>query len=149
MARLTRHISKRLRSATAAITLTILSSSHAIGAQAESNTVIDKFDMTALCSLVDKKTPVALKYYYDGEAAPQRIVHPYAVGYTPSKNVLLFGLQVGGYSKSAASNNAKGWRSFRTDKIKTLVALESTYTAVAADYPKSAVIVRYACKAAE
>jgi predicted DNA-binding transcriptional regulator YafY len=103
-------------------------------------------DVTSLCQLVEQMRIVSLKYHYDPDAAPARELHPYAVGFTPSRNTLLFGLQVDGYSKSAESNSAKGWRSFRTDKIKSVVALDSTFTAVRPELPGRKIISAYACR---
>jgi hypothetical protein len=108
--------------------------------------VIEKLDVASLCDLVESMTAVALKYRDDPTSAPTRVFHPYAVGFTPSNNILLFGHQVDGYSKSAKSDNAVGWRSFRVDKIASLARFDQVFRPVRPDYPSRKIIARYACK---
>jgi hypothetical protein len=73
-----------------------------------------------LCALVGKTQTITFRYVYDPPTAEPRQLEPYAVGYTQRRNVLLFGRQVNGYSKSAeaGSGDLPGWRSFRVDKIR-------------------------------
>ena len=115
-------------------------------ANAQSRAPTSKLDVDSLCDLVEKLRVVELKYELDPESSPVRKLHPYAVGYTPSQNILLFGFQFSGYSQSAKSDSAKGWRNFRTDKIRTLVALDSTFTPVRPQLPNLKIIAEYACK---
>jgi predicted DNA-binding transcriptional regulator YafY len=103
-------------------------------------------DVASLCKLVEQMTVVSLKYGQDPSTAPVREIHPYAVGFTPSRNVLLFGLQVDGYSQSAQSDSAKGWRSFRTDKISSLVVRDSKFAPVQPQLPDRKIISEFACK---
>jgi hypothetical protein len=76
-------------------------------------------DAASLCALVGKMQVIAFRYGYDPVTAELRELEPYAVGYTLQRNVLLFGRQVKGYSKSTASaaDALPGWRNFRIDKI--------------------------------
>jgi hypothetical protein len=109
-----------------------------------------KADTASLCALVGKHQVIALKYGYDPDTAEPREIEPYAVGYTRKGNILLFGRQVKGYSKSAESGAGElpGWRNFRVDKIKTRMvnALTSTFEPIrpASDDHRS--ISEFACR---
>jgi hypothetical protein len=109
-----------------------------------------KAEAASLCALVGKMQVIAFRYGYDPVTAEPRELEPYAVGYTRQRNVLLFGRQVKGYSKSAA-NDAEalpGWRNFRIDKIaKGMVdARVSTFDPVRPDPGEHRYISEFVCK---
>ncbi|HLK81515.1 MAG TPA: hypothetical protein VKT99_08480 [Xanthobacteraceae bacterium] len=93
---------------------------------------------------------IAFKYGYDPAAAEPRELEPYGVGYTQKRNVLLFGRQVKGYSKSAdgGAPELPGWRNFRIDKIRsrTVNALVSTFDAVRPEPEEYRYISEFICK---
>jgi hypothetical protein len=128
------------------VILLVSTALHARPAKTESGRIIARNDVTSLCESVEKMKVVALKYYYDPDTAPERKLHPYAVGYTPSQNIIFFGLQVDGYSKSGGSDSTKGWRNFRADRINRLTAFDTTFVPVQPEFPTKKVIVAYVCK---
>jgi hypothetical protein len=109
-----------------------------------------KADTASLCALVGKMQVIAFKYVYDPAAAELRELEPYGVGYTQKRNVLLFGRQVKGYSKSVESGaeGVPGWRNFRIDKIKlrTVNAMVSTFDAVRPEPDEYRYISEFICK---
>jgi hypothetical protein len=110
-----------------------------------------KADAAALCALVGKMQVVAFRYGYDPVTADLRELEPYAVGYTKQRNVLLFGRQVKGHSKSAAASGAEalpGWRNFRIDKIEKgmINARISTFVPVRPDPAEHRYISEFVCK---
>ena len=109
-----------------------------------------KADTASLCAMVGKMQVIAFRYGYDPVTARRRELEPYAVGYTQQRNVLLFGRQVAGYSRSAASGGDKlpGWRNFRIDKIgKGLVnARVSTFEPVRPSPREYRQITEFVCK---
>jgi hypothetical protein len=110
-----------------------------------------KVDAAALCALVGKMQVIAFRYGYDPVTAELRELEPYAVGYTRQRNVLLFGRQVKGYSKSTAASGAEalpGWRNFRIDKIdKGMInARVSTFDPVRPDPAEHRYISEFVCK---
>jgi hypothetical protein len=108
-----------------------------------------KADAVSLCALVGKRQVVAFRYGYDPAAGELRELEPYAVGYTRQRNVLLFGRQVKGYSKSANDAAAlPGWRNFRLDKIEKGVvnARVSTFAPVRPDPAEHRYISEFVCK---
>lgn len=108
-----------------------------------------KADAASLCALVGKLQVIAFRYGYDPAAAELRELEPYAVGYTRQRNVLLFGRQVKGYSKSASDPTAlPGWRNFRIDKIeKGMVnARVSTFAPVRPEPAEHRYISEFVCK---
>ncbi len=107
-----------------------------------------KADIQTLCALIGKKQVIALRYHYDpSDASPQEL-HPYAVGYTRKRDVLLFGLQIDGYSKSAKSgtNKLPGWRNFRLDRIKSVDAVNTTFNPVQPNTADYRAISEFACR---
>jgi hypothetical protein len=116
----------------------------------QSQSIAIKADAASLCALVGKMQVIAFKYSYDPAMAEPRELEPYAVGYTSKRNVLLFGRQVKGYSKSAESGaeDLPGWRNFRIDKIKTRMvnALVSTFDPVRPDPNEHRYISEFVCK---
>jgi len=109
-----------------------------------------KADAASLCALVGKMQVVTLRYGYDPVTAEPREIEPYAVGYTRSRDILLFGRQVKGYSKSAESGAEElpGWRNFRIDKIKMQMvnALVLTFDPVRPDPNEHRYISEFVCK---
>jgi hypothetical protein len=109
-----------------------------------------KADTASLCALVGKMQVIAFKYNYDPASAEPRELEPYGLGYTQKRNVLLFGRQVKGYSKSGDSGaeGLPGWRNFRIDKIKlrTVNALVSTFDAVLPEPDEYRYISEFICK---
>jgi hypothetical protein len=104
-----------------------------------------KAEAASLCALVGKMQVISFRY-----AAEARELEPYAVGYSRQRNVLLFGRQVKGYSKSGA-NGAEalpGWRNFRIDKIaKGIInARVSTFDPVRPDPGEHRYISEFVCK---
>src|SRR5258708_35260110 len=116
----------------------------------QSQSIAVKADAASLCALVGKMQVIALKYSYDPAAAEPRELEPYAVGYTQKRNLLLFGRQVKGDSKSAESGveDLPGWRNFRIDKIKMRMvnALVSTFDPVRPDPDEHRYISEFVCK---
>jgi hypothetical protein len=109
-----------------------------------------KAEAASLCALVGKMQVIAFSYGYDPVSAEPRELEPYAVGYSRQRNVLLFGRQVKGYSKSA-TNSAEalpGWRNFRIDKIARGVvnARVSTFDPVRPDPGEHRYISEFVCK---
>jgi hypothetical protein len=100
------------------IVLPTTSQSQALDAQ--SLGLVLKADAASLCAMVGKMQVIAFRYGYDPVTARRREVEPYAVGYAGQRHILLFGRQLNGYSKSAASgaDELPGWRNFRIDKIE-------------------------------
>jgi len=115
---------------------------------ATAQTITVKNDPTSLCEIVARRQVMAVTYNYDPADAQVRIVHPYAVGYSRRGNVLLFGRQVDGYSKSAAmgSDEIPGWRNFRTDKIKSMAARTDLFEPIPAPPIEYRAIENFACK---
>jgi hypothetical protein len=110
-----------------------------------------KADPASLCAMVGKMQVIAFRYGYDPITAEPRELEPYAVGYTRQRNVLLFGRQLKGYSKSAAATGAEtlpGWRNFRIDKIdKGMVnAQVSTFDPVRPSPAEHRYISEFVCK---
>lgn len=109
-----------------------------------------KADAASLCALVGKMQVIAFRYGYDPVTAEPRELEPYAVGYTRQRNVLLFGRQVKGYSKSAASvaEALPGWRNFRLDKIDggMVNARVATFDPVRPDPAEHRYISEFVCK---
>ena len=109
-----------------------------------------KADATSLCALVGKMQVIAFRYNYDPAIAEPRELELYGVGYTQKRNVLLFGRQVKGYSKSAddGAEGLPGWRNFRIDKIKsrTVNALVSTFDAIRPAPDEYRYISEFICK---
>jgi hypothetical protein len=109
-----------------------------------------KADAASLCALVGKMQVIAFKYNYDPATAEPRQLEPYGVGYTQKHNVLLFGRQVRGYSKSAENGVGElpSWRNFRIDKIKlrTVNALVSTFDVVRPEPGDYHYILEFICK---
>jgi hypothetical protein len=107
-------------------------------------------DTTSLCALVGKRQVIAFRYNYDPATAEQRELELYGVGYTQKRNLLLFGRQVKGYSKSGDSGaeGLPGWRNFRIDKIKlrTVNALVSTFDAIRPEPDEYRYISEFICK---
>jgi len=116
----------------------------------QSQNIAIKADAASLCALVGKMQVIAFKYSYDPAAAEPRELEPYAVGYTRQRNVLLFGRQVKGYSKSAESGveDLPSWRNFRIDKIKMRMvnARVSTFDPVRPDPDEHRYISEFVCK---
>ncbi len=116
----------------------------------QSQSIAVKADAVSLCALVGKMQVIALRYSYDPATAAPRELEPYAVGYTQKRNLLLFGRQVKGYSKSAESGveDLPGWRNFRVDKIKTRMvnALVATFDSVRPDPNEHRYISEFLCK---
>jgi hypothetical protein len=109
-----------------------------------------KAEAASLCALVGKMQVISFRYGYDPVTAELRELEPYAVGYSRQRNVLLFGRQVKGYSKSAV-NGAEalpGWRNFRIDKIaKGIInARVSTFDPVRPDPGEHRYISEFVCK---
>jgi hypothetical protein len=109
-----------------------------------------KADTASLCALVGKMQVIAFRYGYDPVAAELRELQPYAVGYTRQHKVLLFGRQVKGYSKAAASGaeSLPGWRNFRLDRIDggMVNARVSTFEPVRPDPAEHRYITEFVCK---
>ena len=109
-----------------------------------------KADAAILCALVGKMQVVTLRYGYDPATAEPRELEPYAVGFTRRRNVLLFGRQVTGYSKSVerGAEDLPGWRNFRIDKIKMRMvnASSSTFDPVRPDPREHGAIQEFLCK---
>jgi hypothetical protein len=111
-----------------------------------------KADTASLCALVGKLQVIAFRYGYDPVTAEPRELEPYAVGYTRQRNVLLFGRQVKGYSKSSAAGAEAvplpGWRNFRIDKIDKGVvnARISTFDPVRPSPDEHRYISEFVCK---
>lgn len=105
-------------------------------------------DPASLCKAVAQKRVITVTYYYDPPNAQVRVVHPYAVGYTRARKILLFGRQVKGYSKSAQSDPDKipGWRNFRTDRIKFVAAREDSFVPIPAPSDEYGAIRNIICK---
>jgi hypothetical protein len=147
MATMESTISTRRRTLTCAIICVAFA---AIPTASNSQISTTKADVRSLCDLVSKMQVIGLRYYYDPITAEPRELYPYAVGYTRSGNVLLFGRQVKGYSKSAESGEAvlPSWRNFRVDKIKMkeVMALNSTFEPVRPNADEYREIVEFACK---
>jgi hypothetical protein len=123
------------------------------GAQApnpQPQSIAIKADTTSLCALVGKMQVIAFRYNYDPATADPRELELYGVGYTQKRNVLVFGRQVKGYSKSADSGaeGLPGWRNFRIDKIKlrTVNALVSTFDAIRPEPDEYRYISEFICK---
>ena len=118
--------------------------------ESQSQVLAVKADAASLCALVGKMRVVALRYGYDPATAEPREFEPYAVGYTKARNILVFGRQVKGYSRSAQSGADKlpGWRNFRVDKIKMRVvnALGSTFDPVPPDPNEYRYMSEFVCK---
>jgi len=116
----------------------------------QSQSIAVKADAASLCALVGKMQVIALRYSYDPATAEPRELEPYAVGYTRKRDILLFGRQVKGYSKSAESGveELPGWRNFRVDKIKMRMvnALVSTFDPVRPDPNEHRYISDFVCK---
>lgn len=112
--------------------------------------IVIKADAASLCALVGKMQVVTLRYGYDPVTAEPREIEPYAVGYTRKRDVLLFGRQVKGYSKSAESGAEElpGWRNFRIDKIRMRMvnALVSTFDPVPSDPNEHRYISEFVCR---
>lgn len=102
---------------------------------------VDRADVSSLCRAVEMSTTLEIKYSGDPENAQRRIILPHAVGYTQSKDVLLFALQVDGYSELG---KLKSWREFRADRILYLSALDQPFRPANRKYPKN---IPYECKA--
>jgi hypothetical protein len=113
----------------AAIVL-VSSSAQAEVANPQAQGLVLKADTPTLCALVGKMQVLTLKYNYDPDTAAPRELEPYAVGYTRKGDVLLFGRQVKGYSKSAENGAGElpGWRNFRVDRIKMRLVNAMTAT---------------------
>jgi hypothetical protein len=108
-----------------------------------------KADTASLCALVGKLQVISFRYRYDPAGAELRELQPYAVGYTRQRNVLVFGRQVKGYSKSASDAAAlPGWRNFRIDKIEKGIvsARVSTFDPVRPDAAEHRYIAEFVCK---
>ena len=124
--------------------------SEAQAPNAQPQSIAIKADPTSLCALVGKMQVIAFRYNYDPAAAEPRELELYGVGYTQKRNVLLFGRQVKGYSKSTDSGaeGLPGWRNFRIDKIKlrTVNALVSTFDAVRPEPDEYRYISEFICK---
>jgi len=119
-------------------------------ANPQSQGIAVKADVASLCALVGKMQVLALRYSYDPATAEPRELEPYAVGYTRKRDVLLFGRQVKGYSKSTESGAEElpGWRNFRVDKIKMKMvnALVSTFDPIRLDPNEHRYISEFVCK---
>ena len=117
------------------------------GSQSEGITL--RANTETLCALIGKMQMVAFRYSDDPDAEDPRQLEPYAVGYTKAGNILLFGLETKGYSKSAASGAGElpGWRNLRIDKIRmrTVDALSSTFKPV--QWNRSRAISHFMCTA--
>jgi hypothetical protein len=111
--------------------------------------IILKANDATLCALIGKKQTIGFSYYYDPEDADQRILQPYAVGYS-NNNLFLFGRQTFGYSKSVQEDRGEipGWRNFRIDEIKMGIvnALASTFEPVRPNPAETRAIIKYICK---
>jgi hypothetical protein len=109
-----------------------------------------KADTATLCALIGKMQVLTLKYNYDPDAAEPRELEPYGVGYTRKGNVLLFGRQVKGYSKSAENGAGElpGWRNFRVDRIKMRVvnAMASTFDHIRPQPAARRTIAEFMCE---
>ena len=116
----------------------------------QGQTISLKADAATLCALVGKMQVIILRYNYDPAGAEPRELEPYAVGYTKRRNILLFGRQVKGYSKSADSGTGDlpGWRNFRDDKIKMGVvgASGATFESVPPFANEHRFIAEFVCK---
>ncbi len=128
----------------------LATASHAQAPAAQPQGLALKADAASLCALVGKMQVIAFRYGYDPVTAEPRELEPYAVGYTRQRNVLLFGRQVKGYSKSSASGAEAlpGWRNFRIDRIaKGMVdARVSTFDPVRPDPGEHRYISEFVCK---
>jgi hypothetical protein len=115
---------------------------------ATAQTITIKNDPTSLCEIVARREVMVVTYNYDPAGVPIRVVHPYAVGYTRHEDVLLFGRQVEGYSKSAAngSDEIPGWRNFRTDKITFMAERGDLFEPIPAPPTEYRAIQNFICK---
>jgi hypothetical protein len=128
---------------------------------AQQDGLILKADAASLCALVGKMQVIAFRYGRDPATAELRELQPYAVGYTKQHNVLLFGRQMKGYSKSSAGSAADsatgspasgeglpGWRNFRIDKIDKGVvnARTSTFEPMRPEPGEHRYITEFVCK---
>ena len=128
----------------------ISTASEAQIANPQSQPIAINADAAPLCALVGKNQVIALRYYYDPATAEPRVLQPYAVGYTRARNILLFGRQVKGYSKSVENGTGElpGWRNFRIDKIKMRMVnvLNSTFDPLPPDADEYHFVVEFICK---
>lgn len=140
----------RICAATCVTILVFSTTSKSQVSSPQSQGIALKADPASLCALVGKMQVIALRYGFDPAAAEPRELEPYAVGYTRKRDVLLFGRQVKGYSRSAQSDvdELPGWRNFRLDKIKmrTVGALASTFDPVRPDPNEYRYVVEFVCK---
>jgi hypothetical protein len=105
-------------------------------------------DPSSLCKVVAQKRVLEIAYGYDPPDAHVRVVHPYGVGYTQKRYVLLFGRQVEGYSKSAESGSdvIPGWRNFRTDRIRAIAARNDLFVSIPAPSIEYRAIQEFVCR---
>jgi hypothetical protein len=106
-----------------------------------------KLSSVDICRAIENRVVLVLKYSDDPVWAAERTIHPYAVGRSPSRNIIVFAWQAGGYSSSANSNDAQGWRSFRLDRVNSLVPSTATFRVDDAPFPSQSVIQNYVCRA--
>jgi hypothetical protein len=111
---------------------------------------VDKvgLDPSSLCKAVAQKRVLEIAYSYDPPDAHVRVVHPYGVGYTQKRYVLLFGRQVEGYSRSAESGGDEipGWRNFRTDRVRTIAARSDLFVSIPAPSIEYRAIQEFVCR---
>ena len=105
-------------------------------------------EISSLCEQVQKNQVLSVRYSYESASAAVREFHPYAVGYTKKKDVLLFGLQVKGYSKSAQAGESKipDWRNFRVDRVRSIQTNGETFRPVRPDASELRAISQFICK---
>lgn len=76
-----------------------------------------EFDQAAICEAIKNEWKILLIYRESESAEPPREVVPRFLGKTRSDNILLNGLQVGGFSESG---KLPGHRSFRLDRATAI-----------------------------
>ena len=108
-----------------------------------------KADVESLCLAVARKQVIAFRYHYDPTGVELRVVHPYAVGHTQRRHVLLFGQQVAGYSKSQqqSADEIPGWRNFRVEKIGAAEVQGGSFDPVKPPSDAHRAIREFVCKA--
>jgi hypothetical protein len=86
--------------------------------------------------------------YKDDPLGQARTMHPYAVGTSKRDNILLFGEQLAGYSKSAAEGSGQmpGWRNFNLRKITGSAIGKASSEFHAPDPAELKAMKSYVCK---
>jgi WYL domain len=139
-----------LRQALPALAFLALTAAPALPQAAAPQGLAIKAETAPLCALIGKQQVLALRYDYDPDTAEPRELEPYGVGYTRKGNILLFGRQVKGYSKSAEGGGGQlpGWRNFRVDRIKAgmVTALPTTFEPTRPRSGSYGPIFEFACR---